>query len=128
MSTKNTIENLLSGTGSANADIYRSVKNIEQHLLKELALKQKTIDEKKSELSMMHFLLEEKNQTVQQLKDAMQECQKNIEGNRQLINKLVNDQARLQQDIEWYKRTYEMRSLLGTLKEKLFRKKTPKSS
>ena len=120
MSTKNNFEPLLSGT---DADIHRSVKNIEQHLLKELSLKQKTIDEKKSELSMMHFLLEEKNQTVQRLNDAMLECQKNIDGNRQLINKLLNDQARLQQDLEWYKRTYETRSFLGTLKEKLFKRK-----
>ena len=113
------MENFLSDTTNAEADMQRSIKNIEQQLVKELILKQKMIDEKKSELSMLHFLLEEKNQTVQQMKDAMLECQKNIEGNRQLINKLLNDQARLQQDIEWYKRTYETRTIFGLIKEKL---------
>jgi hypothetical protein len=45
------------------------------------------------------------------------------EGTKQLINKLLEDIRRYQNDIEWYKRTYERRSLLGTLKEKLKRKK-----
>ena len=45
--------------------------------------------------------------------------QRNIDGNRQLINKLLNDLERMKQDIEWYKRTYEKRTLFGVIKERL---------
>jgi len=46
-----------------------------------------------------------------------------MEGNRQLINKLLGDLSKLQNDVEWYKRTYEQRSFLGTLREKIFKRK-----
>jgi septation ring formation regulator EzrA len=51
----------------------------------------------------------------------LQGCQKTNEGNKQLINKLLGDLARLQQDLDWYKRTFEQRSFFGTLKEKIFK-------
>jgi len=49
--------------------------------------------------------------------------QETAAGNRQLINKLLGDISRLQNDIDWYKRTYEKRSLLGLLREKFFQRK-----
>lgn len=41
------------------------------------------------------------------------------EGNKQLINKLLGEISTLQNNIEWYKRTYEARSFLGVLKERV---------
>jgi peptidoglycan hydrolase CwlO-like protein len=56
--------------------------------------------------------------TQQELKEALQ----TTEGKKQLVDKLLGDIARLQQDIEWYKKTYEERSFLGTILEKIKRK------
>jgi SAM-dependent methyltransferase len=40
-----------------------------------------------------------------------------------VINETLNvDKVKLQQEVEWYKRTYEKRSILGLIKEKLMRK------
>ena len=119
MSMRNTFQKAVYGVTDSDTDLHKSIQNIEQHLVKELQLKQKALDEKKAELSMLHFLMEEKNQTVLQLQEKIGECQQNIEGNRQLINKLLNEQARMQQDLEWYKRTYETRTLLGLIKDRV---------
>jgi len=51
------------------------------------------------------------------------EFQETAEGNRQLINKLLGDISKLQNDVDWYRRTYETRSIWGTIMEKLFRKR-----
>ena len=40
------------------------------------------------------------------------------------LSKLVNEIDHLQQNIEWYKKTYETRSLFGMMREKLLRKKS----
>lgn len=42
-----------------------------------------------------------------------------LEGKTQLINKLAGDIGKLQNDIDWYKRTYEQRSFWGTIREKI---------
>jgi len=56
---------------------------------------------------------------IKTLKDELEHFQHLVEGNRQLINKLLGDLSKLQNDIEWYKKTYEQRSFLGMLKTKL---------
>ncbi len=65
----------------------------------------------------------EKNTEIKSLKEELEKVQLLLEGNRQLINKLLGEINKLQNDIEWYKKTYEMRSLLGTIREKLLKKK-----
>jgi chromosome segregation ATPase len=102
--------------------IRQSLDNIEMKLDKEMAAKQKTIDHQETTMQHLHVLLNEKNSVILELSEKLSECSRNNEGNRQLINKLLNDIDRLQQDIEWYKRTYEKRTLAGILKQKLFRK------
>ncbi|MCW3073476.1 MAG: hypothetical protein JWP69_545 [Flaviaesturariibacter sp.] len=119
MNRKNIFDTTVYNLSEEESGIHQSLKNIEQYLLTELTIKQKMIDEKKSELAMLHFLVEEKNQAMQQMQSKIVECQQNIEGNRQLINKLLNDQGRMQQDIEWYKRTYETRTIFGLLKDRV---------
>ena len=100
-------------------DFQQSLEMIEHKLDTEIAAKQNTIDRQEQEIQRLHGLVEEKNKIILEINGKLVECMRNSEGNRQLINKLLNDMSRLQQDIEWYKRTYENRSLLGTLREKL---------
>ena len=101
--------------------IQQSLADIEQKIDAEITAKQKTIDLQEREIERLHKLMEEKNGFMMQMNEKLVTCEKNIEGNRQLINKLLNDIDRLNHDIEWYKRRYEKRSLLGVLKEKLLR-------
>ena len=99
--------------------IQLSLEAIEQRLEVEIAAKQKTIERQEQEIQRLHLLVEEKSNALIEVNNQLNECTRKGEGNRQLINKLLNDIDRLNQDIEWYKRTYEKRSLLGIIKDKL---------
>lgn len=101
-------------------NIFQALRLIQQQLEKEIVSKQRTIERQEEEIRRQRTDLEQKSETITKLTLGLQDCQKNSEGNRQLINKLLSDISRMQQDIEWYKRTYETRSLLGTLKQKIF--------
>jgi predicted nucleic acid-binding Zn-ribbon protein len=65
---------------------------------------------------------EKKDNEIRYLKEELQKAKQHSEGNSQLINKLLGELSKLHNDIDWYKRTYEKRSLLGTIREKVFRK------
>jgi hypothetical protein len=65
---------------------------------------------------------EKKDIEIRYLKEELQRARQHSEGNSQLINKLLGELSKLHNDIDWYKRTYEKRSLLGTIREKIFRK------
>ena len=97
---------------------------IDQKLDEEIGFKQQTISRQENEIEKLRTVIEEKNFVIKEMNDKVAECQRTSEGNRQLINKLLTDIDRLNQDIEWYKRTYVKRSVLGTVKEKLFGKKS----
>jgi len=103
-------------------DFQQSLEMIEHKLDTEIAAKQNTIDRQEQEIQRLHGLVEEKNKIILEINGKLVECMRNSEGNRQLINKLLNDLDRLNRDIEWYKRTFETRSLLGTIRQKLFKK------
>lgn len=103
-------------------DIQQSLEIIEQKLDLEILGKQTTIERQEAEIQRLHVLVEEKNKIVLDTTARLSECIRTGEGNRQLINKLLGDLDRLAQDVEWYKRTYEKRSLFGTLRQKLFKK------
>ena len=105
------------------ADIQQSLENIELKLDSEIAAKQRTIEIHEQEIKRLRALSEERTGEIVQLKATVAECMRNAEGNKQLINKLLNDIDRLNQDVEWYKRTYEKRSFLGTIKQKLIHKR-----
>ena len=66
--------------------------------------------------------LNAKNLEIKILKEELDNLQHLTDGNRQLINKLLGDISKLQNDVEWYKKTYVQRSFLGTISEKIFRK------
>lgn len=103
-------------------ELQQSLENIEDKLDKEIVSKQTTIDRQEQEIKRLHKLVEEKNKIVLDANEKLVETMRGNEGSRQLINKLLNDIERLQHDIEWYKRTYEKRSLLGTIREKMAKK------
>jgi hypothetical protein len=67
-------------------------------------------------------MAEKKDHEINVLKDALEKSHQQQEGNSQLINKLLGELSKLQNDIEWYKLTYEKRSFLGTIREKLLKK------
>jgi hypothetical protein len=92
---------------------------IEAQLLQELQLKQQLLEEKSKELNEVRLHLAESRKANRTLQEQLLEQGQLIEGNRQLINKLLNDQSRLQQDVEWFRRTYETRTLVGLLKDRI---------
>ncbi|MBN8686434.1 MAG: hypothetical protein J0M10_05430 [Chitinophagales bacterium] len=102
------------------SDIQSSLDAIDRKLEFGMSARQRTVDLQEQEIKRLHLLLEGKNKQILELSDDVTAYKNSAEGNRQLINKLLNDIERLQQDVEWYKRTFETRSLLGTLKQKLF--------
>jgi peptidoglycan hydrolase CwlO-like protein len=104
-------------------ELQQSLDLIEHKLDTEIHAKQNTIDRQEQEIMRLHVLIEGKDKIILDTGEKLKECTNNNEGNRQLINKLLGDIDRLRQDLEWYRRTYEKRSFLGTIKEKIFFKK-----
>jgi hypothetical protein len=102
--------------------INKDLEYIRNYLEKEMALKQKAFEKSESNNEVLKKVLEEKNTEITNLLIKLQEVQQASEGNRQIINKLLNDISHYQKDIDWYKRTYEKRSFLGVIKEKIFKK------
>lgn len=99
--------------------IYRALEDIQHKLEAEIAHKQAIIEDYTSEMKLLRSQVQLKDQVIRNLETKVLENQQSIEGNRQLINKLLNDLERMQQNVDWYKRTYENRSLLGVIKDKL---------
>ncbi len=105
-------------------ELQQSLDIIEHKLDTEILAKQKTIDRQEQEIQHLHLLIEGKDKMILEINEKLSECVNNNEGNRQLINKLLNEIDLLQQNTEWYKKTYETRSLFGMISEKLLRKKS----
>ena len=104
------------------AGIHESLQQLAQRFEKELTEKQAQLDKKDKEIQRLNVAFKQKALLVSELYTEIETLKRNNEGHRQLNVKLLEDISRKQQDIEWYKRTYESRSLLGTLKEKIFGK------
>ncbi|MCS3796315.1 hypothetical protein [Niastella sp. OAS944] len=108
---------------SSYKQVNEKLEQISRYLLQELEAKQKTIDEQKEEIAKYKAELTNRSIEIEQLEEKLTQCAEDKEGHRQLINKLLNDITYFQNDIDWYKRTYERRSFWGVLKEKLSKKK-----
>ena len=104
-------------------DLQQSLDLIGRKLDHEVLAKQKTIERQEIEINRLHQLLEAKDKMLLEVNEKLTDCMRNTEGNRQLINKLLNDIDRLNQDVEWYAKTYEKRSLVGMIKDKIIKKK-----
>lgn len=102
-----------------NDPVLKALMHIEQKLENEISAKQDLIEWQRCEQKRLISKITEKDITISELNAELADCRSNVEGNRQLINKLITDIDRLQQNIDWYKRTYESRSLLGVIKDKL---------
>ena len=99
--------------------VLKALKSIEQKVEKEIAIGQSILDWQQQEVKRLQSEVSNKEITIVELNTKLAECRSHVEGNRQLINKLITDMDRLQKNIDWYKRTYESRSLLGVIKDKL---------
>jgi septal ring factor EnvC (AmiA/AmiB activator) len=99
--------------------IRQNLDQIRSFIEIELAEKKETIKEQVAEIEELKKMLQQKDLAISMFEANTREFRETAEGNRQLINKLLGDISRLQNDIDWYKRTYEKRSLLGVLREKL---------
>jgi peptidoglycan hydrolase CwlO-like protein len=73
-------------------------------------------------IRQLHKQVAGKDLEIKQLKTQLAESQNMLLANQQLFNKLLEDLTKLNNDIDWYKKTYEQRSFLGTVREKLFRR------
>lgn len=98
--------------------IKQNLDQIRNFIELELAEKKQTIKEQAREIEELKELLQQKDKAISKFEANTREFKETAEGNRQLINKLLGDISRLQNDVDWYKRTYEKRSLLGILKDK----------
>jgi len=108
----------IDGNGTETT-VFRTLKLIEQKLEKDIATKQDILIWQQEELKRLHAEVLDKSKTIAELSTQLIECRSQSEGNRQLINKLITDIDKLQQNVDWYKRTYESRSLIGVIKDKL---------
>src|SRR5688500_19225602 len=100
-------------------EINEKLDDILLYLRNELQAKQKIIETQASEMMRMRAVIEDKQELIASMQQRMADIEHKAESNRQLINKLLGDISHYQKDIEWYKRTYEKRSLWGVMKEKL---------
>lgn len=98
--------------------IRQNLDHIRSFIENELAEKKETIKEQAAEIEKLKRLIQQKDIAINTYETTIREFQSTAEGNRQLINKLLSDISRLQNDIDWYKRTYEKRSFLGLLKDR----------
>jgi DNA repair exonuclease SbcCD ATPase subunit len=99
--------------------IYSKLEGICKYLEKENKQKQLIVEAQAAKIEKLKAELERKDEAISLLDAKFGDCVKNSEGNRQLINKLLNDIGHYQNDIDWYKRTYEKRSFWGVIREKL---------
>lgn len=107
------------GKNSQMLQIVDMLRSIQRSLESEVLAKQATIALRELEIKELRIFLNEKDELLKERSNRLASADQVQEGNRQLINKLLGEIERLHQDIEWYRRTYEKRSLLGTIKEKL---------
>ena len=114
--------------GYANADqtyklINDQLEQITRYLMQEMEYKQRIIEEQRQEMEQLKKDIDQRSVVITSLEQQLNHCAQHTEGHRQLINKLLNDIEHFQNDIDWYKRTYERRSIWGVLKSKLTKKR-----
>jgi DNA repair exonuclease SbcCD ATPase subunit len=103
------------------ASLDSRLSKITDYIAHEIAFKQDMISSLLAKVQELNDAVLNKDEQLEQYREKLAESSQNIDGLRQLLNKLLNDIENHQKDIDWYKRTYETRSLLGILKDKFFR-------
>jgi hypothetical protein len=106
--------------GALSYDLIRqNLDQIRSFIEIELIEKKETIKEQAVEIEELKKLVQQKDVAISMFEANTRAFQETAEGNRQLINKLLGDISRLQNDVDWFRRTYEKRSLLGLLKDRV---------
>jgi uncharacterized coiled-coil DUF342 family protein len=106
---------------SSLQSIQKQLDGLSRTMEGEILTQRVIIERQHSEIQGLRRQLNEKSHYLAETREALHECRQNAEGHQQLVNKLLNDISKYQNDLDWYRRTYEKRSLLGTIWEKLFR-------
>jgi len=106
-------------------EITDKLDDILMYLRTELQAKQQIIETQATEMLRMRGVIEDKQDIIAEMQERVAEIEQKAESNRQLINKLLGDISHYQNDIEWYKRTYEKRSIWGVMKDKLAKVNLP---
>jgi len=106
-------------------EITEKLDDILLYLRNELQGKQQIIEMQATEMLRMRGVIQEKQETINELQQRVADIELKAESNHQLINKLLGDISHYQNDIEWYKRTYEKRSIWGVMKDKLAKVNLP---
>jgi peptidoglycan hydrolase CwlO-like protein len=104
---------------SQTPSIERVLSNIYDYLHVDLEEKKEEISSLKKSISILEKEIKNYQHQLEASQASVYYEKSQQEGSKQLINKLLDDIKRYQNDIEWYKRTYEKRSIIGTLKEKI---------
>jgi chromosome segregation ATPase len=111
--------------GTQLGEISDKLEDIVLFIQQELKAKQQIIDQQQEDIKRLTAEKESKEIVINSFKEQLENCSQQVESNRQLINKLLGDISHYQNDIEWYKRTYEKRSLFGVIKNKLIGEEPP---
>jgi DNA repair exonuclease SbcCD ATPase subunit len=113
------MEKIIYSNGIADSDVQAQLNRIEKFLQGEFTEKKIELQKQNAEIELLKISLKDKETEINIVKEKLRQGLDLAEGNRQLINKLLGEISKLQNDIDWYKRTYETRSFLGMVREKL---------
>jgi hypothetical protein len=88
----------------------------------DLMEKQKLIERLQGAIESLIAQRTDLQQKMEKQDEDLASARQLAEAKKQLVDKLIGDITSLKQDIDWYKRTYEQRSFLGTIKEKVLKR------
>jgi DNA repair exonuclease SbcCD ATPase subunit len=95
------------------------VDEINNFIRREMLTCQLTIKDLQEHVKDLKLELLQKKEQIDLYAAKLKESEQLEKGKHQLIEKLLNDISRYQNDISWFKRTYEKRSFFGVLKDRL---------
>ncbi|MDH7462131.1 hypothetical protein QEG73_12610 [Chitinophagaceae bacterium 26-R-25] len=95
---------------------------IRNHIEGDLQDKQKLIERLQEAIESLIEQRKDLQEKMEKQSEELSSAKQLAEAKKQLVDKLIGDITSLKQNIDWYKRTYEQRSFLGTIKEKILKK------
>ena len=113
------MDSLLNGKARGET-IEQEIHKIRVFLEEEIGEKKLAVRQLAMQSEELRKIIAQRDEVIITLETRLKTVDGEADGNRQLINKLLGDITKLHNDIEWYKRTYEKRSFLGVIKEKIF--------
>lgn len=92
---------------------------IRNHIEGDLQDKQKLIERLQEAIESLIVQRKDLQEKIDKQNEEVVSAKQLAEAKKQLVDKLIGDITSLKQDIDWYKRTYEQRSFLGYVKERI---------